>query len=299
LSRLAGGPKPSRPSAPDRPAAPKNVPLDPDTGSVLLYTSGTTDQPKGVRLDTGRLTVQTKTVASHHCFVPDDVGYSSLPPFHVNAQVVGLLTAVTTGAMLALDDRFHAQEFWYVVNAAWPTWINAVPPFWAFWPTGPVGDVTGARFVRSASVPLRLPHLGRRRQRDRDRITARHRLFSRRNERDPVGRGLNACFAGARASGSVVRGYPRRRGPTPLVPGGPRFASLGVRLRSRFDVSLTGCSTTSLRRSLLLRSGRAKLFHLRAGNDAAKIRRDGRRTNQSVGFLDTCQHLGWDSLWKQ
>jgi acyl-CoA synthetase (AMP-forming)/AMP-acid ligase II len=156
---------PNRPDRlpPDRPPAHKSVPRDPDTGSVLLYTSGTTGEPKGVRLDTGRLTVQAKTIAAHHRFGPDDVGYSSLPLFHVNAQVVGLLTAVTAGATLALDDRFHAHDFWDVVNAARPTWINAVPAMLGILANGPgpVGDVTGVRFVRSASAPLPLPVLTR------------------------------------------------------------------------------------------------------------------------------------------
>jgi acyl-CoA synthetase (AMP-forming)/AMP-acid ligase II len=147
----------------DRPPALKSVSRDPDTGAVLLYTSGTTGEPKGVRLDTGRLALQAETIAAHHRFGPDDVGYSSLPLFHVNAQVVGLLTAVTVGATLAVDERFHAHDFWEVVAAVRPTWINAVPAILGILADGPdpVGDLTGIRFVRSASAPLPLPVLTR------------------------------------------------------------------------------------------------------------------------------------------
>jgi acyl-CoA synthetase (AMP-forming)/AMP-acid ligase II len=136
---------------------------DPATGSVLLYTSGTTGEPKGVRLDSGRLAYQAQVITAHHRFAPGDVGYSSLPLFHINAQVVGLLTALTAGSAVALDDRFHASDFWAVVTAVQPTWVNAVPTILGILAQGgePVGDVSRIRFVRSASAPLPVPVLNR------------------------------------------------------------------------------------------------------------------------------------------
>jgi acyl-CoA synthetase (AMP-forming)/AMP-acid ligase II len=147
----------------DRPAVPPGVGRDPVTGSVLLYTSGTTGEPKGVRLDAERLCYQARVIAAHHRFHRSDVGYSSLPLFHINGQVVGLLTALTAGATVALDDRFHASDFWDVVERLRPSWINAVPAILGILADGPeaVGDLSGIRFVRSASAPLPIPVLRR------------------------------------------------------------------------------------------------------------------------------------------
>jgi acyl-CoA synthetase (AMP-forming)/AMP-acid ligase II len=154
--------RPDRLPVDRRPVLP-SVGRDPATGAVLLYTSGTTGEPKGVRLDAERLWYQAGVIAAHHRLGPGDVGYSSLPLFHINGQVVGLLTAVAAGSTIALDDRFHASDFWDVVDALKPTWINAVPTILGILANGPdpAGSLAGIRFVRSASAPLPVPVLRR------------------------------------------------------------------------------------------------------------------------------------------
>src|ERR1051326_5058510 len=83
-------------------------------GSVVLRTSGTTGTAKGVPLDEARLLRAARLVAGHHGFTSRDVVYSPLPLFHVNAQVVGVLAALVSGARLVVDDRFHRNGFWEV-----------------------------------------------------------------------------------------------------------------------------------------------------------------------------------------
>src|SRR5260370_5682707 len=85
-----------------------------EPGTVVLRTSGTTGTPKGVPLGEARLLHAASLVARHHGFSPADTVYSSLPLFHINAQVVGVLAALVSGATLAVDDLFHRGGFWDV-----------------------------------------------------------------------------------------------------------------------------------------------------------------------------------------
>ena len=123
--------------------------------AVLLASSGTTGAPKGIPLSEWQLLAAARRVARHHGFGPDQRGYTPLPLFHVNAQVMGLLANVVSGASLVLDRRFEAGEYWARVAEWSPTWLNAVPAILAALIEQPAPeDVRGIRFARSASAPL-------------------------------------------------------------------------------------------------------------------------------------------------
>jgi acyl-CoA synthetase (AMP-forming)/AMP-acid ligase II len=74
--------------------------------AVLLTSSGTTGTPKGIGLSQWQLLHAARRVAGHHRFGPGERGYNPLPLFHVNAQVMGLLAALVSGASLVLGRRF-------------------------------------------------------------------------------------------------------------------------------------------------------------------------------------------------
>ncbi len=140
----------------------------PDTSPIvfaaLLMSSGTTGAPKGIPLTETQLVAAARRIAAHHELVPRDRGFSPLPLFHVNAQVVGLLTTLASGASLVLDGRFEAERYWEVVQAYRPTWLNTVPAvIGALNRLGapPAGAVEGVRFARSASTALTLDALRR------------------------------------------------------------------------------------------------------------------------------------------
>ncbi|TNC26959.1 class I adenylate-forming enzyme family protein [Amycolatopsis alkalitolerans] len=125
--------------------------------AVLLTSSGTTGRPKGIPLTERQLMHAAGRVARHHGFGPGERGYTPLPLFHVNAQVMGLLATVESGASLVIDRRFEAGEYWARVERHRPTWLNAVPAILASLaqrPAPPGHVVDGIRFVRSASAPL-------------------------------------------------------------------------------------------------------------------------------------------------
>ncbi|MEV6846295.1 AMP-binding protein [Actinoplanes sp. NPDC051411] len=128
--------------------------------AVLLTSSGTTRHPKGIALSEAQLVAAARRVARHHGLGPGDRGYSPLPLFHVNAQVMGLLVALVSGASLVLDPRFDAGSYWDRVEQWRPTWLNTVPAILAALAarTGPPSPVAERiRFARSASAPLPVP----------------------------------------------------------------------------------------------------------------------------------------------
>jgi acyl-CoA synthetase (AMP-forming)/AMP-acid ligase II len=151
LSPPDGHPRPE-PAAPACPA-----------GGIFLCTSGTTGAPKGIMLGEGQLAHVAAAVAAHHRLTRADRGYCSLPLFHVNAEVVGLLATLSAGACLALDGRFSRRGFWELISAQRITWINAVPAIITLLAMDPPAapPPRRVRFIRSASAPLPPPVLER------------------------------------------------------------------------------------------------------------------------------------------
>ncbi|NJC71132.1 AMP-binding protein [Planosporangium thailandense] len=125
--------------------------------AVLLTSSGTTGTPKGIPLSEWQLLHAARRVAGHHGFGPGQRGYSPLPLFHVNAQVMGLLATLVSGGSLVLDRRFEPDVYWSRVAEWSPTWLNTVPAVLAALVTqAPPPEALAARlrFARSASAPL-------------------------------------------------------------------------------------------------------------------------------------------------
>lgn len=137
--------------------------LSEDTGAILLFTSGTTGTPKGVVLTHQQVMATARNVAESHQLTENDVCYSFLPLFHINAQVIGLLTTLTTGGTLVVEQKFSASRFWQTVKERDITWISAVPTVIAILIRSEGEAPTGhrVRFVRSASAPLPSLHARR------------------------------------------------------------------------------------------------------------------------------------------
>jgi oxalate---CoA ligase len=130
--------------------------LPPSGGGAVLASSGTTGAPKVVPLSQEQMLHTARAIAEHHRFSPSDRGFNPLPLFHINAEVVGLLAALISGACLVLDDRFHRTDFWRRMAEQRITWVNAVPAIVSRLSELRPGEAVppGIRFLRSASAPL-------------------------------------------------------------------------------------------------------------------------------------------------
>ncbi len=84
--------------------------IEKEDTAIILYTSGTTGQPKGAQLrhiniiNNARMTGQVMEITE------DDRYYTPLPLFHSFGLVLGTLTPFTYGASIVLQDVFDSKE---------------------------------------------------------------------------------------------------------------------------------------------------------------------------------------------
>lgn len=131
--------------------------------AVLMFTSGTTGKPKGVLLQHRHLYAAAQNVISSHQLTERDVTYCILPLFHINAQVIALLSTLTSGGRVVMSDKFHASRFWSDISDHGVTWVSCVPTILSILTKleAPKDCANTLRFFRSASAPL-TPAIGAR-----------------------------------------------------------------------------------------------------------------------------------------
>lgn len=98
-----------------------------DTLATILYTSGTTGEPKGVMLSNRNLVSNTLAATEPFRQGPDDVRLSFLPLSHIFARTCDLYTWVASGSQLALAESKETV----IADCAGirPTLLNGVPYF--------------------------------------------------------------------------------------------------------------------------------------------------------------------------
>lgn len=102
--------------------------LNPDSLATLMYTSGTTGQPKGVMLTHGNLLSNTLAVLQISPATADDVLLSWLPYSHIYARTVDHYRSIVGGMPVCLAENAETL----VLNLAeiQPTQMCAVPRFY-------------------------------------------------------------------------------------------------------------------------------------------------------------------------
>jgi crotonobetaine/carnitine-CoA ligase len=93
------------------PDAPVEGPQDPLAVVGVLYTSGTTSRPKGVLVTNANYLYAGRYTAEYLRLRPEDRQLVVLPLFHGNAQYYSTMSALVTGASVALAPRFTASRW--------------------------------------------------------------------------------------------------------------------------------------------------------------------------------------------
>src|SRR5205823_1202022 len=134
--------------------------LSPEAPAMLMYTSGTTGEPKGVLLTHANMIHAGTVVAAAQALSGADRVLSSLPLYHINGQCIATVAPLVSGGSIVMPHRFSVSQWWSLVERYRPTWLNVVPTIIAYLLHGP--ELTRAerdacrhvRFARSASAPL-------------------------------------------------------------------------------------------------------------------------------------------------
>ena len=142
----------------------------PDDAALLMYTSGTTGQPKGAYLSQTNLLAAAQSVASWHSLGPLDRVQSALPIYHINGQVIATLSPFVSGGSIIAPRKFSTSSWWEIARRFQPTWLNLVPTIIAYLLNDSAENSSepaqarglaacpGLRFGRSASAPLPPEH---------------------------------------------------------------------------------------------------------------------------------------------
>ncbi|MDQ3194494.1 MAG: acyl--CoA ligase [Bacteroidota bacterium] len=85
--------------------------IDKEDECLIVYTSGTTGNPKGVVLTQYNLMANALAISNWHDLHNDDVMMCVLPIHHVNGTVVTIMTTMFYGGKLILNQKFQTENF--------------------------------------------------------------------------------------------------------------------------------------------------------------------------------------------
>lgn len=94
--------------------------------SCIVYTSGTTGEPKGVMLSHGNFASQMRVIPEVLKIGPSDSGLTLLPPWHVFGRITEMMF-IAIGAALTYTDIKHIGDD---MRSLKPTYVPAVPRIW-------------------------------------------------------------------------------------------------------------------------------------------------------------------------
>jgi len=103
-----------------------------DDPALIVYTSGTTGQPKGVVLTGTNLLIDADAIAAWHGFGPNDRLMCVLPVHHVNGIVVTLVTPLYCKGSVVLNRKFKTGSFWRRLHDEAVTSVSVVPTLLEF-----------------------------------------------------------------------------------------------------------------------------------------------------------------------
>lgn len=135
--------------------------LQDDDTAVILYTSGTTGQPKGAMLTHLNLYSNAVDIGDYLRINADDRVITVLPMFHVFCLTVALNAPLMKGGTLLIAPKFSPQDIFSLSKKYKPTVFAGVPTMYNFllqYPKSNASDFQSLRLCISggASMPVAL-----------------------------------------------------------------------------------------------------------------------------------------------
>ncbi|HKK25577.1 MAG TPA: class I adenylate-forming enzyme family protein [Gracilimonas sp.] len=102
-------------------------PADIESEALIVFTSGTTGDPKGVVLTQRNLLEDARTVSQWHNIDVQTKMMCVLPIHHVNGTVVTMITPFFTGGSTVLNEKFSAGKFFQLIEREGVEIVSVVP----------------------------------------------------------------------------------------------------------------------------------------------------------------------------
>lgn len=103
-----------------------------ETEAMIVYTSGTTGNPKGVVLTQYNLMADAYSIAGWHKLYKGDTMMCVLPIHHVNGTVVTIMTTMFYGGRLVLNQKFQTDKFLTRLDEEGVKVVSVVPTLLQF-----------------------------------------------------------------------------------------------------------------------------------------------------------------------
>ncbi|WGM47281.1 Long-chain-fatty-acid--CoA ligase [Brevundimonas sp. NIBR10] len=97
---------------------------DPGALNALIYTSGTTGPSKGCMITGNQMCHFARMLTRSAPFGPDDIYWTPLPLFHMNALATGVVSVMLVGATISFAPKFSVSGFWPAIEKSGATVVS-------------------------------------------------------------------------------------------------------------------------------------------------------------------------------
>ena len=105
-------------------ASPFDTLPDPGALNALIYTSGTTGPSKGCMITGNQMCHFARMLTRSAPFGPDDIYWTPLPLFHMNAIATGVVSVMLVGATISFAPKFSVSGFWPAIETSGATVVS-------------------------------------------------------------------------------------------------------------------------------------------------------------------------------
>lgn len=127
-------------------------------GSLIVFTSGTTGNPKAVLLTQGIMLEDARSIMEWHRFGWDDRMMCVLPIHHVNGTILTMLTPFYTGSSTVLNQKFQTEHFFERIAREQVRTVSVVPTLLQYlihhWPDGLDISIPHFKYIICSAGPL-------------------------------------------------------------------------------------------------------------------------------------------------